>query len=196
MLEICAQRLVGFVELLLLHGQFIHLDLQLRIRVDELAIELLGVAREMLIRLEQMVALHGILHGGEQLGAHPRLGDKAKNFPLIDRAHQGVQRQHAGEQDARGIRVQAARVAHQLQPAHAGHALIGDDHRKAARPQDAERFVTGGTRHHFIAFPGQLLAQRVEDVRLVVDDQHRSFARSLHDQLSAQSSALPAPKRP
>ncbi len=61
---------------------------------------------------------------------------------------------------------------------HAGHSLIGEDQLDLVVLENLDAFLAGGARQHAVAAM-KLVAQAIQHVRLVIDDQKR-MASLLH----------------
>jgi hypothetical protein len=114
--------------------------------------------------------LRGAAHDHEQLVRVPRLGDEVIDAPGVDGVHEAVDVGVGGEDDADGVGRPLLAPAEQLHPGHAGHAVVGDDHGDVVAGQPSERRLAAlGAQHPELG--GQDRLERVEDPRLVVDDQ-------------------------
>ncbi len=141
-------------------------------------------ARELRVLGGEPVGLERALHVEAQLVGVPGLLDVAVDVAFVHRVHDRVQVRVAGEHDAHGAGLDRDGALQELGAAHAGHHLVHDHERDflALEDLDARAAVAGGE-HAVVVAEGEL--DRLEDRRLVVDDQDREgvgarlLARSL-----------------
>jgi hypothetical protein len=79
-----------------------------------------------------------------------------------------------GDEDDRQAGIVQPDLVEQLQPVHARHRVVGDDH--VGPVQRAERGPSGGDRRHLVTGALEQLAEREQDRRIVVDQEHSSHA--------------------
>jgi hypothetical protein len=75
-------------------------------------------------------------------------------------------------------RVLAADLGQEGRPGHAGHALVGDDDVDRAALEDREPLRRGAGGDDLVGLAPQAVAQRVEQMRIVVDEEHRLLHRT------------------
>ena len=136
--------------------------------------ELLGEAP---VLAHQREALDRVREDAAQLLRVPRLGDVAVDAPEVDRLDQHVDVRERGDDDADRVGADLARRLQQVEAGHLRHALVGDDRGDVFRPRQRQRLLAAAREQQLEAAP-EVEAERVQVVRLVVDDQHRIFARS------------------
>ena len=163
---------VAFVELL---GALANLPLQVLVHVLELEVLLARDLVEALDLALEVVVVEGLAKRGLELVVVPRLGDQAVDLALVDRLdcdrHLGV----AGEHHAHHVRVPVANVREQIDAAHLGHALIGDDDLGLDPVEQFEGFLGPGGCEHLHVLVAQEPLQCFEDVHLVVDEDNCVF---------------------
>ncbi len=119
----------------------------------------------------QVPALRGAAHGQPQLVRVPRLGDEVIDAPGVDRLHQAVHVGIGGQHDAHRVRGALLALSQELDPGHAGHALVGEDHRHLGlRLQTGQRLLAVARAQH-AELGGEDRLQRVQHAGLVVHDQ-------------------------
>jgi hypothetical protein len=81
----------------------------------QLAVDQHGLGLQHGVVVNQLVALHGVLDGGEQFLAQPGFDDEAVDFALVDRFDHRVETEHGGDQDARGVGLQLLGLGEKFQ---------------------------------------------------------------------------------
>jgi hypothetical protein len=124
----------------------------------------------------QRVALGGAPHDHDQIVRLPRLRHEVVDPTCIDRLHEAVDVRVRGEDDADGLQRLLLAAAKELDAGHTGHSIVGDDDRDVLGPQDVQRHLAAAGAHD-AEVRGEDRLQRVEDPRLVVDNQD---GRAIH----------------
>ena len=106
-------------------------------------LQLLGQAP---VLAHQLVALDGVGQDPAQLLGVPGLGDVAVDAPEVDRLDQHVDVGEGGHDDADRVGADLARRLEQLEPGHARHALVGDDHRHVVLLDQRQRLLAAARR--------------------------------------------------
>ena len=106
--EILTEGEVLLVEVLVRPVQFVQLSLKFLISVVEGLVDGLEFGLEIAVTPLQEVVLVGVFGGRNELLAQPGFGQKTEDFTLIDGVDNGVETQNAGDEDAGGLRREAA----------------------------------------------------------------------------------------
>ena len=126
--------------------------------------------RELDVLGGELVGLERALHVEPQLVGLPRLRDEAVDPPFVDRAREGSDVRVAREHHADRLRVALDRLLEELDTAHRGQHLVGDDERDVLALEDLEPLFTAGRREDAVIGSERQL-EGLEDRRLVVDDE-------------------------
>ena len=119
---------------------------------------------------QQLVLLDPLADDPLELDAVPGLEDVAEDVPFVDGVDDRLDVGVAGEEHPDRVGLELAGLAEQDVARHAGHALVGEDHLDVVvlEQLDGRRAVV--LRQDAVGAV-ELVAQALEDVRLVVDDQ-------------------------
>jgi hypothetical protein len=185
--EVLFERMVDVGELLVLRRDELHLLFKRAVQLDELRVHGLRGGLQVVVLADELEALDGVLDGGQQFLAQPGLDDEAVDFALVDGVDHGVQAQHGGDEDARGVGLDLARLGQQLEAGERGHALIGDDDGELGLLELGQR--AAGVRHgdDLVAFAPEGFVERHQDDFFVVHHQDavgfgiRRFDRFFHE---------------
>ena len=135
-------------------------------------VQILGLGGETLVFSNELVPVKGVADRRGEFLAQPGFGDETENFPLVDGLHDRRQREHGGDQDARGVRTYFPGFDQEIQPHHFGHAVIGYDHGKVLTAEQLKRLERTGRRGHMMAVALKGLLEGAENDGLVVDDEN------------------------
>src|SRR5262249_43922805 len=107
-----------------------------------------------------------------ELRGVPRLKDIAKNVPFVDCSDDRLDIGISSEEHADGIGLELSSLSEELVAGHAGHPLVAQYELDLIILKDLDRVLAcEGSQDPVLAV--ELMAQAVEHVRLVVDDQQR-----------------------
>ena len=124
------------------------------------------------VLLHQRALLERLAHRAHHVGALDRLGDEVVG-PLLHGLDRVLDGAVGGHQDGLGLGRDAPARLEQIDPRHARHHQIGQQHRDRLAPQDLQRLAAAAPRSARAATPSRRSWQRIDDARLVVHHQNR-----------------------
>ena len=130
----------------------------------------LGAQRPVL--LHQRALLDRLADDPHQVGALDRLGHEIVGA-LLHRLDRVFDRPVGGHQHRLGLGRHALARAKQVHARHPRHHQVGQQHRHRLAPDDLQRLASRPRGQHPQRLPFQDLLQRIDDRRLVIDDQDR-----------------------
>src|SRR6185312_3965104 len=127
----------------------------------------------MRVLANQVISLHGVFDGREKFFAQPRLDDEAVNFAFIDGLDDGIEIEHRGDENARRVGLDFARLSEQFQAGQTGHALVGNDGGEFAILDFLDGFERIGNGQDVEIGATQGFLERSKNNVLIVDNQNR-----------------------
>ena len=146
-------------------------------RADDRAAALLGELRlEAAVLDEQRLLLERVAHDPDDVRALERLGDEVVRA-FLHRVDGGLDGAVRGHQHDLGLGRDRLRRAEQVHAARLRHHQVGEQHADAMLAQEVEARVAVGRGEHVQALAAEDLGERLDDRRLVIDDEHDARRR-------------------
>src|SRR2546425_9478449 len=153
--------------------------LQLDIDLLEPEVDLAQLLHKAMVFALQLKALGGFAQDLNQLIYPPWLEEVAVNLAAVDGLDRILQFREAGHEQANRPGGDLADPLEQLNAAHAGHFLIGEDKIDGLLGKDVAGFFPR-IRSKYLKIGGKEGGQRGQDVRFIIDHQECTFLVRTH----------------
>ncbi len=142
----------------------------------------------------EVVVIEGLSERGLEFVIVPGLRDQPEDLALVDGFDRDRHVRVAGHHHADDVVVSVAHRGQEIDAAHVGHALIGNDDLRLVSFDQLERFRGPAGRDHFDRLASEQSLQGLQDIDFVIDKENAVFLHRGPRAIRSQACRIGAPR--